>query len=178
VPPDSLLLDACIAINLDAAGRADDIAKVLNIRFLMVPQAAREFGEIRIEDEVSVVSRRIDDGSEHLVAEVVSLTDAEVVAYVELARDIDDGEAATVAVARARSLTMATDDRKARRVINEIGLPAPINTTTLLHDYSTTGRISRLEIGEMLRRIRDHANYIPRHADHNYAWWMAEIGNV
>lgn len=178
MPPDSLLLDACIAINLAAAGRADDIAKVLNTRFLMVPQAAREFGEIRIEGEGLVVSRRIGDGSEHLVAEVVGLTDAEVVAYVELARDIDDGEAATVAVSRARSLAMATDDRKARRVINEIGLPAPMNTTTLLHNYSTAGSLSRLEVGEMLRRVRDHANYIPRHTDHNYAWWMAEIDSV
>lgn len=39
----------------------------------------------------------------------VSLADDELALYVTLARDVDDGEAATLAVARMRGLT---DDRK------------------------------------------------------------------
>jgi predicted nucleic acid-binding protein len=177
VPPDPLLLDACITINLAATGHAANIAKVLNVSFLMVPQAAKECGEIRVENQKLVLWRRTGNGNEHLVAEVVSLDDTELVEYVALAQDIDDGEAATVAVARARSLAMATDDRKARRVIKEIGLPTPISTTTLLHKYSTIGNLSHPEVGVILRRVRDRANYIPRHTDPNYDWWMTTIGN-
>jgi hypothetical protein len=50
---------------------------------------------------------------------------------VRLATIVDDGEAATLAVAEARGLQLATDDRKARRVCAELGLPEPIRSLHL-----------------------------------------------
>ncbi len=46
---------------------------------------------------------------------------------------VGDGEAATMAVAAARSIPLATDDRKARRVCTEeLHLPEPGRTLGIL----------------------------------------------
>src|ERR1019366_5454476 len=55
--------------------------------------------------------------------------------YVELASVVDDGEAATIAVAAQRNLQLATDDRKARRLCAERRIPEPLRTLALIHAY-------------------------------------------
>lgn len=170
-----LLLDACIAINLLATNRIEDISKVLDIRFLMVAQAAKECGEVHMVQQTQVVRRRSAPPNDVPFAEVLALDKSEIEAYVELARDIDDGEAATIAVARSRSLHMATDDRKARRIATSVGLAAPIATTTMLRNYANAACLTAAELAMILRSVRDQANYVPRHVDDNIDWWLNAI---
>ncbi|MFD0206368.1 MULTISPECIES: hypothetical protein [Saccharothrix] len=170
-----LLLDACIAINLLATGRIEDIAKVLDLRFLMALQAAKECGEVRGFEHDQVVHARGAGPEELHFADVVTLDAPEVDVYVELARDIDDGEAATLAIARFRSLHVATDDRKARRVAKELGLDMPIGTTVILRDYAAGAGLTASEIALALRSVRDLANYVPRQSDEHYTWWQSSI---
>ncbi|MFT7840684.1 hypothetical protein Q5530_31465 [Saccharothrix sp. BKS2] len=168
-------MDACIAINLLATDRVEDISRVLGIRFLMVTQAAKECGEVYQAQQTHLVRRRSASPDDLPFAEVLTLDDSELDVYVELARDIDDGEAATIAVARSRALHMATDDRKARRIATQLGLAAPTGTTTILRDYADAAKLTPTELTMILRSVRDHANYIPRHIDDNIKWWISAI---
>ncbi|MGA6166000.1 hypothetical protein [Amycolatopsis magusensis] len=175
MPQTSLMLDACIAINLAATGRSRDLEQVLELEFFMAVQAARESGSIGLAGERLVVRRDADEGGQTLVAGVLSLQDSELAMYVKLAADIDDGEAATTAIAHARSVAIATDDRKACRVITGLGLPTPRSTPSLLHDFELIAGLSPVEVGEILRRVRDKARYVPRRVDALFNWWEDRI---
>lgn len=109
------------------------------------------------------------------MAQVLTLVESEIDTYVELARDIDDGEAATIAIARSRSLAMATDDRKARRFAVEAGLAVPTDTATILRQYAEATGLTPREIAALLQQVRDEATYVPRHADKNFDWWQQNI---
>ncbi|WP_236793996.1 hypothetical protein [Amycolatopsis sp. GM8] len=175
MPQTSLMLDACIAINLAATGRSRDLEQALQLKFLMAVEAARECGSIDLTGERLVVCRNADDGGQAFVAGVLSLLDSELAMYVKLAADIDDGEAATTAIAHARSVAIATDDRKACRVITGLGLPSPVSTSSLLHDFESVAGLSPAEVGETLRRVRDKARYVPRRTDALFSWWEDRI---
>jgi predicted nucleic acid-binding protein len=54
--------------------------------------------------------------------EVVSLTPAELAVSQQLQRQVDLGEADCLAVSQARSMTLYTDDRRARRLGRSMGL--------------------------------------------------------
>ncbi|MET8845939.1 hypothetical protein [Amycolatopsis sp. NPDC004625] len=171
--PTPLLLDACIAINLIATNRADKIAKVVGVRFTMVRQAAEECVQLRVDERQIPVAMAGGDP----FAEVLTLAETEIPPYVRLAGDIDDGEAATIALANSRSLTMATDDRKARRVAVEEGLDLPIGTTDILRKYATVATLTPQEVTSMLKRVQNEASYIPRRSDVNFAWWEQSISS-
>lgn len=170
-----LLLDACIAINLLATEHTEDIAEVLDFNFLMVKQAATECEELRVVADKMAVRRRESALDTPPFAEVLTLAETEIDAYVQLARDIDDGEAATIAIARSRSLAMATDDRKARRVAVNMGLITPTGTTTILRQYAELANLTPQGIAELLNDVRNDASYIPRRTDENFHWWQQNI---
>ncbi|MDS0137557.1 MULTISPECIES: hypothetical protein [unclassified Amycolatopsis] len=170
-----LLLDACIAINLLATNHSESIAEALEIHFLMARQAATECECLDIADDKIAVRRQGTEATTMAFADVLSLVDAEIDDYVQLARDIDDGEAATIAIAKSRSLPMATDDRKARRVAVEVGLTIPIGTTSILRRYAGIANLTPPHVAELLQRVRNDASYIPRHTDENFAWWQQAI---
>ena len=170
-----LLLDACIAINLLATEHSESIAETLGIRFLMANRAAAECEALEIIEDGIAVRRQGTATPEAAFADVLPLAEAEIDSYVHLARDIDDGEAATIAIASARSLPMATDDRKARRVAVEMGLAPPIGTTSILRQYAEAANLTPPQVAELLQRVRSDASYIPRQTDENFAWWQRAI---
>lgn len=170
-----LLLDACIAINLIATDRPNEISTALDIKFLMVRQAALECVGLQVtEGNLAVCCQQssVDIAS---FADVLTLVESEIDAYIGLAREIDDGEAATIAVAQSRSLAMATDDRKARRVAVAAGVIMPIGTTTILRQYVDAAGLSAQETSVLLRRVRDEASYIPRRTDEHFDWWQQNV---
>lgn len=170
-----LLLDACIAINLLATDHSETIAETLEIRFLMARQAATECAGLDILHDKIAVRCQGTEAATIAFADVLPLADTEIDDYVQLARDIDDGEAATIAIAKSRSLPMATDDRKARRVAIEVGLATPIGTTSILRKYAGIANLTPPQVAEILQRVRNDASYIPRHTDENFAWWQQAI---
>ena len=125
-PRGRLLLDASCLLNLYATGRMRDIAAstgyqfeiadyVLQYETLYVLQTSPEgTGEERIPVDLDTL---IDDG----LLRVVELEgDDPLASFVRLASLVDDGEAATGALALHRDCSVAIDDRKARRVLGEI----------------------------------------------------------
>lgn len=174
----ALLLDACVAINLMATSRLDAIAVANETTFLLLRQAAAEAGALREVIDGESVRVPIDFGS-HLRTGRLRLLDleaAELGRYVECARQVDDGEAATIAAAACRNLPLATDDRKARRLCTDLGLPAPVRTLALLRQYTEHARLSSAAVRDLLSAVRDRASFVAPRADPDATWWQANLG--
>jgi predicted nucleic acid-binding protein len=172
-----LLLDACVLINLEATSQFDEIARGLRADFFVVRQASREVGSLRAD--VNGLVRAVPiDLARHVAAgtlTMVDLTPAELALYVDLASELGDGEAASIAVALNRDLAVATDDHKARRICVERGLPEPIRTTDILREYCDRSPLAADAVREVLHRIRDLASFVPARSDPNQKWWTSYI---
>lgn len=176
--PTDVAGDACVVINLVATGRSVEILAANDYRLLVLRAVADELGYLDIvgsepvERELIDLAPLVSAGS----ALVVDLVSEELEQFVIFARDVDDGEAAALAVAHRRDLRIATDDRKAQRVASQaepsIGI---IRTSELLRTWSESVELA--EVSQVLRAIRDRAHYIPRTSDPNYAWWIRLLGD-
>lgn len=178
MPRTPLLLDACIAINLAATDQVQAIAENLHVTLILVRQAAAEVGHLR--DTVGgKLSLTPIDLSQHTgdTLEVINLTPPEYQIYLHLARTVDDGEAATIAVAAQRGLQLATDDRKARRVCAELGIPEPLRTLALLHSYANAVGLRPSQLRDLFVKLRDRASFQPPRSDPDRKWWEDHIGS-
>jgi predicted nucleic acid-binding protein len=171
IPP--LLLDACVAINLIAAGPIEQVALDVGRSFLITGQAAAEVGHLRdtVEGDVVVVPVDLNDHVRAGAFEIIDLDANEIPLYVELASLIDDGEASTIAVAIGRDLPLATDDRKARRVLAQRGLREPTGTVALVRQYCEVKALEYAEVSRLLARIRNQASFQPPRSDPDLKWW-------
>lgn len=178
-PADSggIAIDACCVLNLAGAGvNAVDVADALGLALVVVEQVVSE--ALWVEDLVDgePVRTPVDlDAPAFAALTRVSLADDELALYVTLARDVDDGEAATLAVARMRGLAVMTDDRKARRVAQEQGL-AVLGTAEVLRRASEHLSASREDVGEMLDRVQRRSRFRPRRGDPEAEWWHGTVG--
>jgi hypothetical protein len=172
-PATTLLLDACVALNLAATGRPTDILATLRPRFAMARQAAEE--ALYIETVTAgIATQELVDLHQWVaegVLQIFDLAPAGTRQFVSLATEIDDGEAATLAIAQIRGLEVATDDRKARRVAEHLKLPEPIRTSRLLHDYCSATNLPRREIAKILQATEQRARFRPPTNDPLHPWW-------
>jgi predicted nucleic acid-binding protein len=136
-----------------------------------VLQAEREVVWLDPDDpddprEVIDVGLHVDAG--HL--ERTELRDAEVTRFVSLAGELDDGEAATLAIAEVRGFAVATDDRKARRVLTTLD-PQPLVTSTAAILRAWAANRGAEEVRRCLRLIERRASFLPPRSDPDTAWW-------
>jgi predicted nucleic acid-binding protein len=172
VPRASLLLDACIVINLAATNRIHHVAEALSFTFTLVQQAAAEVGYLRETADGEFARTQIDlNHYDSECLEVVRLTTAEYPRYIELAKVVDDGEAATITVAAERAMPLAIDDRRARRLCAELQIPEPMRTVRVLLAYADAVRLPHADIRDMLVNVRDRASYQPPRSDPDRTWW-------
>ena len=178
MPRSPLLLDACVAINLAATDQLQQIALATDVTFILVRQAAREVGHLRDVSEGETILTPIGLSQyDSTTLEIVGLAQPEYSLYVNLARTVDDGEAATIAVAVNRSLRLATDDRKARRVCAELGVPEPTRTLGILHSYEDAVSLPQAQLREILVKVRDRASFQPPRNDPDQKWWQDNIND-
>ena len=181
-PRGRLLLDASCLLNLYATGRMRDIAAstgyqfevadyVLRYETLYVLQTNPEgTGEERIPVDLDSL---LEEGLLH----VVELGGGDVLfSFVQLASQIDDGEAATGALALHRDCSVAIDDRKARRVMGEV-MPdvALVSTLELMRLWSEKLSVSAGELREALMAMQAGASYVPGRRDPLYGWWLSAM---
>jgi predicted nucleic acid-binding protein len=178
VASESVLLDACVAINLVVTDDLVVMSRVLKMSFLMASQAATEIGYLCDEVGGDIVRTPIDLAQYPWSGAMrfLSLAHDELRQYVELAAIIDDGEAATIAIARSRGLRMATDDRKARRVCADLGMPEPKRSLGILHAYADAVPLGDQSIRDRLIRVRSRASFRPARSDPDCKWWSSHVG--
>jgi predicted nucleic acid-binding protein len=173
-----ILLDACVAINLAAADALAEIADRLCLTFVMVAQAEAEAGHLRelVDGEPVLAPLHLSKQTRRGVFEIIELDPADYALYVELAALVDDGEAATIALAIQHGLELATDDRKARKLCVQRGLAEPARTLALLRDYAAAAQLDDESIAAMLIRVRQRASFQPPRADPALEWWNSYLG--
>jgi predicted nucleic acid-binding protein len=154
------------------ADRLQQIAQSIGVTFALARQAAAEVSHIRdmVDREITLTPIGLSQYDDETL-EIVNLAQPEYSLYVNLTRMIDDGEAATIAIAVMRSLPLATDDRKARRVCADLHLPEPRRTLDILHSYANAASLPQPKIREILVKIRDRASFQPPRNDPDQKWW-------
>lgn len=170
-PLELTLLDASCLLNLYATGRLRDIALALPYR-LGVAEYVRQReaiyvwrrGSTGIEDERVPVDLDplVDEGAIQVVRPERPEEEA---TFVDFAAVVDDGEAVTIALALHRGCSVATDDRKARRILAERAPSVPLfSTLELLKAWAERASVSNDELRQAMLAIRSDASYIPTHA--------------
>jgi predicted nucleic acid-binding protein len=148
----------------------------LQFRFAITDVARREAQAVR-----RGVGEHADDRDpipwEELVTaemvDVLTLTgEAEAATFVEFAAQLDDGEAATCALARHRGYAVATDDRSARRLL-PMGAPAMriYSTLDLMRQWCDVRTFRPAEIGQVLNDVRERGRFLPPRANPLRPWW-------
>ena len=184
-PPRLLILDASCLLNLYATGFLRHIAATLPYQFAVAEYVLEqealyiwhpESDETHKERVTVDLSQLVSDGMIH----VMRLEHyEEEVTFVDLAIAMDDGEATTGALAFHRDFSVATDDRKARRVLSEQFPTVPlVSTLELLNQWAQEESVSDVEMQAAMMRMRTGASYAPGHRDPLYEWWLQVIHGI
>jgi len=172
-----LIQDACVLLNLLATGRFADIAGGCGLHFAVVSEVAGETLYLRDalpgEHETVDLQAFIARG---LLAVFGIEGYAEQVRYIELAVELHDGEAASIAIAEARDFALATDDKKARAVIRRKGVKIKLwSTFELLRHWQAKVGISDAELGGVLMNVADRAKFRPKQGHPEFKWWSKAV---
>lgn len=166
-----VLIDACVLINLCASGVLEEISRAVHVRFVVTAEVAAEalYIEVQGERERIDIDRLIEIGALRLD----ELKEEEIAAMVEFANDVDEGEAATLAVATNRGIAVATDDIAALRFIDRRELQVTVlGTSDLVRQWAESpGSPRREDVRGAIVRIELGASFHPSQRDPNYSWW-------
>lgn len=175
------LLDSSVVINVLATGQAVEVLRVLRAGVGICAGVDDEVLFLRGEapsdpPERICLSRLVDAG----VLERFSLAgSAEVASYVDLAADLDDGEAMTIAIAAQRGFAVATDDRKARRIAMERYGDALVlvRTTDVLRAWVLDSYLDDVTVRAVLNRVESIARFRPANDDPLRDWWAEAVSS-
>jgi predicted nucleic acid-binding protein len=169
MPKPIMLQDACVLLNLVATDRFEDICAALDFQFVISTAVVSE--ALYLRDLSTGTREEIDltDLINRKLLTIVSVdTDQERSRYVMYAAQLDDGEAMSLALAECRQIALATDDRKAIRLVKEQKLKVNIwSTVDLLQEWQRETLLPKDEMRKVLVAIRERARFIPRDA----IWW-------
>jgi len=181
LPTDLVVLDASSILNLYATGRMRDILTVtpsgagiveyvLQKEALFVRGTDPSQGEIK---EPVVLDPLINEG----LLRVFRLeSSAETALFVDLASQMDDGEAMTAAIAICRSCSLATDDQKALRILSVRAPHLDVTTTLgLIRRWAEATSTPRVILEALEESMRTKASYRFSERDPHYGWWLSAV---
>jgi hypothetical protein len=169
-----IAIDADVLMNLVASGRLAAIVEALRIRPVVAPAVASEalylFGEEAGDapEPIDIVGLMAAGTLER-----AAMTEGETELYVELAAEVDDGEAQAIALALGRGTKVASDDRRACRAAVKRGIVV-VTTPELMERWARLLPADQ-GIADCLQRIERRAHYRPA-ANHPLCrWWQAQV---
>lgn len=110
--------------------------------------------------------------TERLLNAVKPESEAELETYVELAAELDDGEAQAMAIARHRGFTLLTDERKALLIAQRPDVAVQtITTAQVLQNWVAHSAANTDRLPEVLRNIEECARFRPRPKTADAEWW-------
>ncbi len=103
-------------------------------------------------------------------------TPDEAASYVSFAAELDDGEAMTCALALHRGALVATDDRKALRLLAARAPQIRVRSTAqLLKEWADSASLAPTELRAVLTDVRQRARFAPGRHDPLHSWWEAAL---
>lgn len=177
-----ILLDACCLINLFASGRIEEILSVLPSRFCVAEKVTEEALYILLEDEGEDVTaeREVISAQPLITAGLVAVmrpeSEEEEAAYIDFAVDLDDGEAMTCALGVRRSFDVATDERKAIRILGERAPNVVVHTTaSLIKAWADLSQADRQIVRRTLQSIQIRGRFRPGRQEPLQTWWETMV---
>jgi hypothetical protein len=177
----AVILDACGILNLYASGRFVPILTALRHDWYLpaaVERESQQYRQLDPADPEKLVILPIDlapaiEGG--VLSRCDCECDEETSLYIELASHIgDDGESMGLAIAKCRGWSVLTDDKKARRIAKELGVPV-LATTGVMKQWAEIVKPNADDLSAVLEAIERFANYRPGRGAEHYAWWAASI---
>jgi predicted nucleic acid-binding protein len=170
------IIDTCVLLNLLASGEIEGILGVAARACLVCSAVEKESLYLRSENpknplEPVNLAPLIEAGLLRICQ--VEGPEEEVL-YVDYSSLLDDGEAMSLAIAVARGLDLATDERKARRLFLEAtGEPMRLlSTAEMVRRWAEQEDIADARLRTGLLQIQGRARYQPGPTDGNYQWWI------
>ena len=170
------VIDACCLINFYGSGFQREILTSVG-GFLIPEYVEQETLKIRSpspDDDTVFDLSEIDlslEINESLLIKCPLEGEAEQNDFIEFASDLDDGEAACLAIAKNRDLIVATDDRKAIRIANEANIET-ISTPAILKSWIESESITKEIAAKSLRNIEQNAKFKLKASHELYVWWQ------
>jgi predicted nucleic acid-binding protein len=177
MPDKPIIFDASVLINLLATDVGDEILQCLQAECLVCTVAAQETMYVR-PDEPGQPVRPVSVNpwiQAKLIEIVAPEGQREETLYVQFASQLDDGEAMSLAVCQARGCTLATDDRKARRLASSLtpDTVAVLSTAEVLHFWAGRTNTQAEVLRETIRAIERRARFVPSQGDPFRDWWLS-----
>ena len=173
-----IILDACCLLNLYASRQIEAILRAIPPRFAAAEAAAAEVLYVQCGGSGQDANKQEHVDLQPLIRagllDILSLdTQSEIASFIRFAGELDDGEAMTCALAVHREADVATDDRKAIRVLNSVAPHVRIHTTVgLLKWWAETEQPSERILKRVLTDVQERANFVPGRHDPMQPWWM------
>jgi predicted nucleic acid-binding protein len=169
------LLDACAVVNLYATRWMGAILAANGGPFAVAEVVMREAqfvlrggtGEDARERE-PVDRQSLQDAG--LLEMITSDDEEELLTFIDLSAQIDDGEAMTAALAMHRGCIVVTDDRKASRVLVAHGVVLR-TTLDLIRTWSNGSTVTQEIVRVALADLRQRGNYDPPKGHPLRDWW-------
>src|SRR5262249_23746259 len=157
----------CGTLNLYATGQFVPILSALRHDWYLPVAVEREAQQYRQPDPADaekLIVQRIDLAPALDVGVLKRCDcegDEEAALYIELsARMGDDGESMGLAIAKCRGWSVLTDDKKARRIANELSVPV-LGTPEVMKARALATGPNGDELARLLQAIERFANYRP-----------------
>jgi hypothetical protein len=171
-----LIWDACGLLNLLATDRVDEIVHHLGVPCSVLDEVLAQevlFLRKRPDDQNAPSLEEIDPGFLFERALFIPLvpTAPERERFTDLALTLDDGEALTLAVAEARGLAVATDDRAALRHLRE-SCGQAVTTPEWIHAWAVATGPSSDVLRSILDSVYVRASYVPPRGHPLRGWWL------
>ncbi len=185
----TVLLDACCVLNLYAGRCLRDLLRAGLRRHAVVERVVSKSLYVRspptgaTEAQAGEEEREAVDllpfFTEGLLSVLTIETEQEAAAFVGFATQLDDGEAMTCALARERGMAVATDDRKAQRVLQALAPPIPVlSTAALIKEWADSTGVEPDRLREILTAIRERAQFVPGRHDPLQTWWETAANSL
>jgi predicted nucleic acid-binding protein len=172
----SIVLDMSVTLNLLATGVGLSVVESLEVSCFVSSAVVDETTYIRSDDpaqprEAVSITPWLPSGIVRVISPDSRLEDE---LYLQLAADLDDGEAMSLAMCQARGYSFATDDRKARCIAGQLTLPRVqlLSTSQIVHHWAIRTGAAPGELRRMLSAIEMRARFIPPHDDPLREWWI------
>lgn len=174
-PESPIILDACCLLNFYASARFLEILKAIPAQFtvtLEVKEKELQMFQALQDNEKTEVNLLEIAIAQNLLKVIDFESEEEAELFVNYAQSVDDGEAATGAIAVSRGWAIATDDKRAIKFFQrEVPKLQIFSTLELIKYWSDYINLDELELQEVLNAIRVEGKYIPDKKHPLYNWW-------
>jgi predicted nucleic acid-binding protein len=169
-------LDCCSLINLYCGWGGIQELHRLGQGWAISQAAFNEFTHVRTQTpDGSLIQTPINHADvlgQYILTVLPITTATENDTLIALSAELDDGEAASLTLAKHRDMTFVTDDKLAVRAAQTLSVPT-VSTLQILMAWETLDPLHSSLMATTIDRIAVLASFAPPRGDQNRAWWYA-----